>query len=155
MGQALIRSKAQLEDCERHLAETSCEGSPIEAYLTQYLVVILCADIQQELYRLVALRTSRLADEGIKAYISASVVRIVRSVGKSDIAKLLAMFGDEPKENFNNQLNDKDVSLYSNAVGDRHDVAHKQGAQITLRELKDAIGAAERILMAVEVALAN
>ncbi|HEU5341260.1 hypothetical protein [Edaphobacter sp.] len=153
MGSALIRSKAQLEDCEKHLADTACEGSPIEAYLTQYLVVILCADIQQEIYRLVALRTSTLADEGVKAYIAASVVRIVRSVGKSDISKLLAMFGDETKNNFNDQLDDKDVSLYSNAVGDRHDVAHKQGSQITLRELQDAIGAAERILMAVEVAL--
>ena len=58
MPKLLVRTYAAAEDCESHLKETGTAGTEIESYLTQYLLVILCADIQQEIYRLSEERTA-------------------------------------------------------------------------------------------------
>jgi hypothetical protein len=153
MPRLLIRTNAAVEDCEKHLQATSAVGTEIESYLTQYLVVILCADVQQEIYRLSEERAALLADTGISAFVSAGSRKLLRSIKKGEIVGYIAMFGAECKDKLNSQLTEPEVSMYNNAVGDRHDVAHRLGASISFGDLKSAVVVAEKILRAAAYSL--
>ncbi len=153
MEKLLLRTKSAVEDCERHLTSSAAFGTEIEAYLTQYLLVVLCADIQQEIYRISEARALVVKDEAISAYVAAAARRVLRSVGKDEIAKYVGMFGPNHKTKLNSLINDADVTTFNNAVSNRHDVAHKHGTQITFRELKGAVSAAQKILKGVEQSL--
>jgi hypothetical protein len=79
-------------------------GTEIEAYLTQYLVVILCADIQQEIYRLSEERAALISDAGISSFISVTSRKLLRSIKKGEIVGYVAMFGTDCKDKLNSQL---------------------------------------------------
>ena len=149
MEKLLLRTKSAVDDCERHLTSSAAFGTEIESYLTQYLLVVLCADIQQEIYRISEARASLLKDEAITSYVAATARKVLRSVGKDEIAKFIGNFGPEFKSKLNDSIDDSDVTVFNNAVNNRHDIAHKQGTQITFGELKSAVSVAHKILAAV------
>lgn len=153
MDKRLLRTKATTEDCERHLDASGAAGTEIESYLTQHILVILCAEMQQEIYRIAEERAKTSNDEELVNYVSSSGRRILRSIKKDEIAAFIGMFGVDAKERLNALVNDADITIYNNAVSNRHDVAHKHGAQITFKELKDTTQVAERLLEAVEQSL--
>ncbi len=149
----LLRTRAAIEDCEKHLQSTGSYGTEVESYLTQHILVLFCADVQQEIYNMLDERAKLLGDEGIRQFVVSSGKRILRSVHKDQIANFVELFGLHAKEQLNSALDDKDVTIYNNAVGNRHDVAHKYGVQVTFREVQEAVDAANRILEAVKTAL--
>lgn len=153
MSTRLLRTSAAIEDCEQHLATTGATGTAIESYLTQHILVLLCADMQQEIYRIVEERAKMVSDGRIESYVSLSCRRILRSVRKDEIATFVGMFGSSAKDQLNALVADSEVTIYNNAVSNRHDVAHKSGAQITFRELKSTATVAEKLLDAVEQAI--
>jgi hypothetical protein len=148
MGNLLVRTMSGIEDCERHLASSGGLGTEIESYLTQYLLVVLCADIQQEIYRLSEKRALAANDAALSSYVSSSAPLVLRSVSKSDIAKFVGYFGVECKDKLNSSIDDADVTVFNNAVISRHNVAHKHGTNISFRELKEAASVAVKILEA-------
>jgi hypothetical protein len=153
MDKRLLRTKAAIDDCEKHLTSSGALGTEIESYLTQHILVILCADIQQEIYIISEQRAEMIGDPALVKYVSSTARKVLRSVGKSEIATFVGMFGSDAQKKLNALIDDSDVTIFNNAVSSRHDVAHKQGAQITFRELKDAVAVAERLLEAVENAI--
>lgn len=153
MRKVLLRTHAAVEDCEKHLITSNAFGTEIESFLTQYLLVILCSDVQQEMYKLSEERAVAGADSGVSSFVSSAARRILRSVCKGDIAKYVGMFGNDCKDRLNSQLSDAEVTIYNNAVDDRHDVAHKNGALISFGELKNAVLVAEKLLRAAAYAL--
>jgi hypothetical protein len=153
MDKLLLRTKSAVDDCEKHLSATECLGSEIESYLTQYLLVVLCADIQQEIYKLTEARAALAADVVIQSYVGTTTRRVLRSVKKEDLSKFVALFGAGKKEQLNAALDDEDVTIFNNAVSNRHDVAHCAGSQITLLELKKALSISEKILAAIKNAI--
>ena len=149
----LTRTRAAYADCAEHLHATASLGSPIESYLTQHLLVLLCAEVQSKLYDVVEERSKLLADRSAQNYINDSVRRILRSVRKSDIANLLGMFDVRCRNALNETVDDTEVTMYNNAVGTRHDIAHRVGTQVSFREFPDAMHCAERLLAAFEQAI--
>lgn len=153
MPQVLLRTHAAAQDCEAHLNSTGAAGTEIESYLTQYLVIILCADIQQEIYRLSEMRTASANDGALSSYAAASSRKILRSIGKKEIAKFIEMYGVDCRDKLNSQISDAELTIYNNAVSDRHEVAHNRGALISFNEFKSAMGVAEKILSAAAYSL--
>ena len=102
--------------------------------------------MQQALYNIADQRAQRSADPALRAFVSQASVRILRSVGKDEIATFVGLFGAECRNRFNNTLDDRDVTLYGNAVRERHRVAHRQGGAIAFMELPSVIAAARKIL---------
>ncbi len=153
MQTPLLRTRAALDDCEKHLQASGALGTEIEVYLAQYLVVILCADVQQGFYSLSESRAATAADTGISSFVAASSRKILRSVGKGEIATYIGTFGSDCKNKMNSQLDDAEVTIYNNAVTNRHEVAHNQGALISFGEFKNAVDVAEKILKAAAFAL--
>ncbi len=155
MAAKLIRTTAAVEDCRRHLDATESLGTEIESYLTQYLLVVLCAEVQQELYRIVSERAALANDAALSSFVVASCQRVLRSVGKKEIATFVEMFGPDCKRRLNDIIEDSEVTAYNNAVSSRHDVAHKQGSQVTFAEMRKAVAAAEKLLSATTTAIAH
>lgn len=149
----MLRTRTAIEDCEIHLDSTHTYGTAIETYLTQHILVLLCADVQQEIYKILDERAMLPGDEELRHFISASGEKVLRSVQKGDIAAFVGLFGSHVKEKFNALLEDRDVTIYNIAVDNRHKVAHKQGAQVSFREVKEATDAAGKLLVAVRTAL--
>src|ERR1017187_5747222 len=120
MTRMLLRTISGVEDCERHLNASGALGTEIESYLTQYLLVVLCADIQQEIYKLSEKRALLAKDTGLLSYVCSSAPLVLRSVGKGDIAKFVGYFGSETKDKLNSLLGAADVTVFNNAVESRH-----------------------------------
>lgn len=150
MGKLLLRTCSAVSDCEDHLRATLTSGTAIEFYLTQHILIILCAEMQQEINKIAESRVSYLGDEGMRSYVLSTSGKILRSVKKTDIAGFVNLFGEKSKSKFNSLIIDNEVTIYNQAVSDRHKTAHSHGAQITFAELKDAIKVAKKILNAVE-----
>ena len=152
MRKLLLRTKLVIDECEQHLASCGVEESSVEAYLAQYVLIIMCADVQQEIYKITELKAAALTPE-FQLFATESAKLLLRSVQKKDLSKYLALFGSHVKDALNNAISDADVTTYNNAVSARHDVAHNQGTRVTFREVKNAHDAATRILAAVAVAM--
>ena len=55
----LVRTQAVFEACQKHLQGTEAAGSPVESYLTEHILVVLCGDIQRALYTIADERAQR------------------------------------------------------------------------------------------------
>ena len=151
----LLRTRAAIDDCENHLNESDSWNTEVESYLTQYILVILSADVQQSVYSLLSERisSSRSDDAGLKSFAYSMGVKCLRSFVKSDLSKFLALFGDRVKQSFNLELDDRVVTTYNNALNKRHEVAHNSGVTTTFRELEGIYAAAVKILEAMDLSL--
>jgi hypothetical protein len=151
----LLRTKNALKECQEHLKTTDTGGTAVESYLTQHVLVLLSADMQQEIYELLEKKAEQVDQESMRLFISTAGKRLVRGVKKDAITGFVNYFGTDAKEKFDVCLKGKDpeITRYGNAIENRDSVAHKQGAQVTFSEILKAVAAAELILSAVKIAL--
>lgn len=153
MSLFLPRTLLAIEECEQHLANTGTIGTSVESYLTQHILVIMCAEMQQEIYGIVNQRASKNIDLQLTKFISVAQTRMLRSVKTGEIAGFLGHFEGAFKEIFGNSFSEKETSIYNNAVADRHDIAHKRGANVSFEDLKKACSVAIKILETVNTTL--
>ena len=66
----LLRTKAAIKDCQEHLEATTASGTVIESYLTQHILVLLSADMQQAIYGLLEKKAERVNQESMQLFIS-------------------------------------------------------------------------------------
>jgi hypothetical protein len=149
----LLRTKAALEECKAHLACTNSWNSSVESYLTQHILVILCAEIQQSIYLILELRLAGAEDAELKNFAITTGKKCLRSVGKAEISGFLGFFSTSAKNYLNDNIDDVTVSLYNNAIASRHDVAHSVGTKITFSELEKVLDASILFLTVVNDAV--
>jgi hypothetical protein len=135
------------------MQSTKTWGSEVDSYLTQHILVILCAEIEQEFHCVLESRVNKAHDTELKNFALATGKKVLRSIGKSEIAGFVAHFGIEAKEYLNNNVNEREITLYNNAVSCRHNVAHSTGSNITFRELGDILSAAKNFIDVFEKAI--
>lgn len=153
MDKVLLRTQLAFDNCKQHLDESKAWDSEIESYLTQHVLVIMCADVQQEIYKVVEQRVEKADDIALKNFATAACKRVLRSIGKNEVAGFVGHFGDDAKSHLNEKMEDAVVTIYNNAVLNRHDVAHNSGSNITFRELEKAIAAARTLIGVVSDAI--
>jgi hypothetical protein len=149
----LLRTRSALDECRQHVDSTSSSGTEIEAFLSQYLLVLLCAEIQEEIYKVVEMRAVKCGDEEICAFTLASSKKILRSVKIGELSGFVGSFGPGRKAKFSDLLDEKSIFQYNSAVDNRHSVAHKSGAQVTLADMADVIESAALVLHSAMAAL--
>ena len=153
MPELLARTALAIDDCKSHLKTTKAFGSPIESYLTQYVLIVLYSDIQQELYKIVGEMAGKNSNKLVEQFILSSLERNLRNIRKDNLADFMNMFGASVKTKFNSKLSEKDVTIYNNAVFYRHAVAHSLGVEITFSELGNTLRAARKMLFAFKSSL--
>ena len=150
MTDYLLRTSGAIQDCEQHLSASGANGSPIESYLTQHIVVILCAEMQQEIYKLVDQKAKKNTDKLISNFVSSTQKKVLKSIETGAITGFIRLFSPDQGEIINKALSPQEVSMYNNVVDRRNAVAHKFGATITFLELKNAIDIAKKILITLQ-----
>lgn len=155
MSSRLLRTQLSVDSCRQHLDTTETWGSEIESFLTQHILVIMCAEIQQEFYSVLELRAneSSTSDSELTNFVLTTGKKVLRSIGKGEVAGFVGYFGDDAKRYLNDNVDEREVTLYNNAVSNRHDVAHSSGSNITLREIDDILQAAINFINLVEKAI--
>lgn len=152
MAEQLLRTSLAIESCEKHIKDELLSGSDIETFLSQYVVVLLCAEVQQSIYEIVE-KLSSTFDIDIQNYLNNSSRKLLRSIRKDELANFISLFGTDKKKLFNSQLNDSEITYYNNAVEQRHRVAHSLNPKVTLLDVKYAYEAAGKMLTAFKNAL--
>lgn len=151
----LLRTKLVLENCRTHLDASNSPGSEVESYLSQHVLVVLCADTQQHFYEILENRISEVTDPELCNFAISTGKRALRSIGKSELAGFVGHFGQDAQRFLNEDLEERVVTMYNNAVQKRHDVAHNSGSNITFRELDEILAAAETVISTFERAISS
>ena len=155
MDERLVQTNDVYLECQNHLSTEVPGGSPIESYLTEHILVVLCAEMQQVARQIADQRAQRSTDPAIHTFVTAAGERILRSVRKDELSAFVGLFGSTYKDDFNARLDEREVSVYNNAVRQRHAVAHRGGGSVSFSDLREAIDAANNILNSMENALSR
>jgi hypothetical protein len=145
------RTETVIEDTER----LSVSGDPVEAYLAQYALICLCADMQQAICSTVRKHFDVIESDGFRNFAIHSLGKGPQSLEKGQIAEFIGRFGSDVKRKFDLLLegNSREISLYNDAVVARHKVAHVREISKSFSEIKNALDAAKLILNAAEKSL--
>jgi hypothetical protein len=124
--------------CSEHLERSSGTGTIIESYLTQYLLVAMCAAFEEEIKKTILSRAAKARDRYLLAFVESCVGAIFRSARSSEIAGLLNRLSEDHKKDFQDRLsvNPRAETFFNNIVTNRHATAHRvSGSTITFKEL--------------------
>ncbi len=122
--------------CNKHLIDSNAKGTEIEAFLTRYLIVFICANYEEKIEEIIIKKAEKSKDNSLISYVKSSLSQIFRSIKTSEIAGLLNKFGTEYKNSFQSKINGtQEETFYNNIVVNRHLTAHSRGINITFDEL--------------------
>ena len=151
----LTRIDTALDSCGNHIRDTGSAGTEIEAFLTRYLLVLICAAFEEEVESLVIERASESGDGDVANFIRSAVDALFRSPKTSDIRGLLNRFGLDYGTRFRQALDNnlKAETYFNNIITNRHDTAHSTGSNVTFDELVEFYTEGHVVLDAVKSAL--
>jgi len=151
----LPRTQKALEESEEHIDGTNTRGTTIEAFLTQYILILLSSEMESELHAVIEAKAEQLNQKDLREFIMNAGKSCIRGVKKEAIAQFLSCFGGTYQQDFNDSLilKEKEITIYGNAIIYRHSIAHRGGAQVTFNEIKAAVESAKIILSAVRSVL--
>lgn len=134
--------------CEEFLKSTSTFNTPIEAYLVQYLLILICREFEWNIKEIFSELSNLTDNEKIKNYIISSVDKTYRGLKITELYYLTGLCGIECKDNLKMYI-EKNANVqisYDNIITNRNSVAHREGVQITFNELKINYGNGLRII---------
>lgn len=157
----LPRTDIALEDCARHLATHAGAGgdtSAVEAYLAGHLVMVLCAEVEELVTRLIYQRIERGGcDEEVANMLRARRKGMVRNASSKEIADTLGQLSPRIRDTYLAAVSvapgDEGLASLGNAVAARDLIAHSSAPAITLAEVRNAREAAIAVAQAVSDAL--
>jgi hypothetical protein len=143
-----------IETCKEHLAQTNTQGTEVETFLAQHLVVMICGAFEEEIEKIVVQRLGASNDPEIEAFARSALDAVFRSTGIKEISGLLNRFNPEVKKRFQDRVcGTRAETFFSNIVTHRHQTVHSGGSTLTLRELADFYDEGHTVLDAISVAL--
>ena len=134
----IARIDQMLNKCEDHLSSTKAFGTEIESLLTQSLLVLMYAEFEQNIKRIVEKKCSSIADSSLRDLCFSCINFVFRGVKLDGITRLLEHFGAMHKKTFEKKTmnNKKAETFYNNIVINRHLVAHAEGTNVTFKDVK-------------------
>ena len=130
----LDRVEMTIEVCQEHLNSTRSYGSQIEAFLTQQLLVIICAEIEKAIKEMIIAQARDRCSDDFQTFIKSCLNATFRSILSSEIAGLLKRFGTARKQRFLELMDENAKNAYDSIVVNRHNTAHGSGSNLTFRE---------------------
>lgn len=127
-----------IERCRKHLSSAGAVDKEVEALLAQSLLILICAEFEKKFRALIMERCSSVTDKPVNEYIGSYTQTILRSLQLDAISGTLARFGPMHKEEFMRRRdgNKQAGQMYSSIVADRNRVAHGEGSDATLEDVK-------------------
>lgn len=157
MGVLLPQTAAAIGDCRDHIKLYPETDPVIAAYLTRYVNIALCAEIESVISQIIHDRIGRSCDKSAAMFFRQRRRNVIRNAKFAEIRKVVNQFGPHYEQRFSElaaqQLDDAKRTSLGNAVADRDSTAHEEPPQITFRELVDAYAAAEIVVGLVDLVL--
>jgi hypothetical protein len=148
------RVELAIKTCAEHLDKSGARNTEIEAVLVGYLLTITYADYERAIREMVAQRGNRYSDGPLASFMTTAARRLIRSIEVGEIGGILGHFDASCKTAFNSAIADTPAqTAFDNLLANRHDVAHRLGANITLAEFEKTFRASQPVLQAVQDAL--
>ena len=106
--------------------------------LTGSILILICSEFERKVNGLILDRCSSVSDESIRNYIEESIRNVLRSMKIGGLSDLLAKFGPLHREGFQRRLgeNHRVKTMYENILTNRNLVAHGEGSEATIRDVK-------------------
>ncbi|TGM88724.1 HEPN domain-containing protein [Leptospira licerasiae] len=143
-----------LENCRSHLASAQAANTPVESYLTRYLIVYICACFEEEIENIVLQRVRVSNDAKVSGFAESCLSQIFRSIKTSEISGLLNRFDVKCKDSFQSNVSGtRQETFYNNIVTNRHEVAHTKSLNINFSDLVMYYEEAHKILDQIAIAL--
>ena len=110
----------------------------VENLLTGSILILICSEFEREFKGLILDRCSSVSDESIRKYIEESIRNVLRSLGIDELSGLLGKFGPLHKKEFRRLLDENNMvkTMYNSILTNRNRVAHGEGSNATMREVK-------------------
>ncbi len=141
----------EIELCNEHVDSTNSRGTEIEAFLSRYLQVRMCAAFEEKIEEIVIRRLSAGGDSYVQAFAKSALDAVFRSVKVAEIAGLMNRFGPDYKDKFKSRVSGtRAETFFNNIVLGRHAAAHSRGTNVTLRELVEFYEEGHTVLDAVD-----
>ena len=127
-----------IERCGKHLSTAEAVDKEVEVLLAQSLLILICAEFEKKFRALIIERCSSVTDKSVREYIGSYTQTILRGLQLDAISGTLARFGPMHKEEFMRRRNGNKQAeqMYSSIVADRNRVAHGEGSDATLEDVK-------------------
>ncbi len=123
--------------CKNFLSNCKLEDPEIEIYLTSYLLLITYSNFESYIRdAIIKYLCKNYEDIDLKNYVNFSTKRLVRSITIKEIGKLLKEINPKLKKIFTEyqQKNQQIANSYDSLLTNRHQVAHTNGAKITMSD---------------------
>ena len=120
--------------CERYFEDSGSRNTEIETFLTQYLLIHICAAFEEKIDRLISSRAAASNDQAVAEFVHSVVGQVFRSIGTSEIGRLLRRFGATCKSEFRKEMDTQQraETSYNSIVTNRHQVAHRGSSYSSL-----------------------
>ncbi len=141
--------------CQRHLDKVAEPGTEVGAFLTVYLLILICGAFENELERLVVERAKRAMDDDLTSFVQNSM-KEYHGLKVSDLkGKLLKKFGVKHTSSFEGFLQREweAVQKYQNIVTNRHSIAHGTPIYMTFEELIGSYSESKKVLKEIQTIL--
>lgn len=142
-----------IKKCENLLSIDDMGDPEIEIFLTSYLLLITYSNFENNIRNsVISYLCKKYDDINLENYINYCTERIVRSIKIGDIAGLLGYINPKLKEKFTNyqKNNQKIVSSYDSIINNRHNVAHKNGTKLTMKDFLDYYNDAQKLFIELD-----
>jgi hypothetical protein len=103
--------------------------------------------MEEQVTDIVKIHLEKFTDQAVAGFMTNSLADLIKRIPKSDLSKLAARFGDDFKARFNDAVEERLVSFYSNVISARHEIGHRRGSNITVLEVREGHAAANHILV--------
>lgn len=132
------RIEQQITLCENHLASLAIKNPEVEHFLVQYLLIRVCAEFEEKIVAMFAIRCSRGKDGHVKSFAKSRIPKALSQFNIGDIAGVLGLFGQDYKNEFQSMMDQSNIHCiaWNNLYTNRTAVAHGSGAQMTIAELR-------------------
>lgn len=140
--------------CKNHLDATNSWGTEVEAFLVQYLIVRICAELEARIPLIFERRCGRGTDVQLTQFAVKTVQYVTKRFKVGDLGDLLKRFDHSYHKKFNTAVvSDNSHVAWDSIYNNRHAVAHGAGIQMNFSDLAKAYQDCLPVLDALVTAL--
>lgn len=127
-----------LTRCEAHCGSGEPIDYEVESLLTGSVLILIFSEFETRFRGLILDKCSSVSDESIRKYIEESIWHVLRSIRIDELSGLLGKFGPLHKAEFKRRLdeNQKAKTMYESMLTNRRQVAHGEGSNATMRDVR-------------------
>jgi hypothetical protein len=144
----------RMQSCKNHLDVTHSWGTEVEAFLVQYLIVRVCAELEARIPLIFERRCTRGSDVQLTQFAMKNIHYVTKRFKVKDLGDILKRFDSAYHAHFNGAVTSDNSHLaWDSIYNNRHAVAHGAGIQMNFTDLAQAYKDCLPVLDALVAAL--